>query len=341
MGVVLFRVFIYLKISLMIFWNKIITLWSIKNFFQFVKFVVILTFKPYRSILMKTLMIIASFISIFCYAEEWQNHWIKGVECCEEKQFNEASYLFDLAIESMEAEGVADHPHVYVDRARLNLLLNRTEEAISDLDKALSNEKINYQEKLRALVSRFIARAQLGIEQGALEDLKTFGELKIDKPVMEMTEKKIIIRNIPDSECYRKIMTCYFIHSGMCNSKKDIKMLKSGICLVDRACDCECENLDSKDRRCDACGAVIQAVTKNNSEASCRSWCDRATIAGGTWCGRVFKSGRCQGFCALVVYELQQGCYWCCEGGKFYKTCVKPFEDILAQMGQGCDPAWD
>ncbi len=289
--------------------------------------------------------IIASFIPILCHSEGWQEHWIKAVEYCEEKNFEEASCLFDLSIQGMEAEGVLDHPHVYVDRARLNLLLNRTEESISDLDKALSNENINAQEKLRALVSRFIARSRLGMEQGAIEDLKTFGELKIDKPTMEITRNKIIIRNIQDCDCYKKIMTCYFIHSGMCESKEDIKMLKSGIWLIERASDCGCKNCKEKnqeDRICDACGAVVHAIARDKTnDDSCRAWCDRAAVGAGTWCGKVFKSGRCQAICAVTVYELQQGCYWCCEDGNFYKKCVKPFENILAQMGQTCDPAWD
>lgn len=291
------------------------------------------------------MVVMISCIRIFCYAEEWQEYWTKAVECCEEKKFEEAGCFFDLAIQYMEAEKVTDHPHVYIDRARLNLLLNQNEKSIQDLDKALSNEKIDCQEKLRALVSRFIVRSRLGMNQGAIEDLNAFGELKVDKPVIEKTEQKIIIRNIPDCDCYKKIMTCYFIHSGMCRSKKDIKILKSGIWLVDRAANCGCNDqkeIDSENSICDACGAVLGAKTgDNDSVGNCKVWCDRATVAGGTYCGRVFKSGWCQSFCAVAVYELQKGCYWCCENGDFYKRCVKPFENILAQMGEGCDPAWD
>ena len=292
-----------------------------------------------------TLMMLISLISVFCYAEEWQGYWIKAVEACEEKNYEEAGHLFDLAIETVENAGISDVPHLYVDRARLNLLLNRVELSLPDLDKALSNEKIDYQETLRALLSRFLARARLGMEQGALDDLKRFGDLKVDKPLMEMIKNKIIIRNIPDSDCYSKIMTCYFIHSGMCKSKNDIKMLKSGICLIDRADDSDCESCvegDTEDRVCDACGFVIKPISENClTVEGCKGWCDRTAVLGGSWCGKVFSRLRCQALCALAVYELQQGCYWCCEGGGFYKRCIKPFEDILAQIGEGCDPAWD
>ena len=231
------------------------------------------------------LILLLSLISIFCYGGSWQEQWTIAVNFCEEKKFEEANYYFDLAIEGMKAEKDIDHPHVYLDRARLKMLLNQHEESLPDLDKALANEKLQYQEKLRALISRFIVRAKLGLEQGALEDLKTFGELKVDKPVIEHTKKNIIIRNMPDCDCYRKLMTCYFIHSGMCESKKDIKKLKSGICIVDKACDCgckHCEERDSKDRVCDACGMILRAAALNNKEASCKSYCDQGAIAGAT-----------------------------------------------------------
>jgi hypothetical protein len=59
-------------------------------------------------------------------------------------------------------------------------------------------------------------------------------------------------------------------------------------------------------------------------------------VAGSTWCGAQFKIKPCSMLCALAVYEIQQGCYWCCKGGEFYENCIKPFEDILAQMGDAC-----
>lgn len=288
----------------------------------------------------------ASLISLSCYADSWQEHWTVAVNSCEEKRFDEANYHFDLAIQGMEDEGDESHPHVYVDRARLKMLLNRPDESLPDLDRALANKNIQYQEKLRALISRFIVRAQVGMEQGALEDLKTFGELKVDKPIIEHTKRNIIIRNMPDCDCYRKLMTCYFIHSGMCESKSNIKMLKSGICIVDKACDCgcqHCEERDSKDRICDACGMTLRATNTaiNTRESNCKSYCDQGAIAGATWCGKVFKTWTCQTACGIAVYNIQQGCNWCCEGDGFYKRCVKPFEDILSRMGEGCDPAWD
>lgn len=64
-------------------------------------------------------------------------------------------------------------------------------------------------------------------------------------------------------------------------------------------------------------------------------------IAGAGWCGKVFKILKCQTACGWAVYEIQQGCYWCCEGKGFYKRCIKPFEDIGKYIQAPCDPMWD
>lgn len=245
-------------------------------------------------------MLIKIFIFLTCIffnghvnANTWQDYWVKAVESCHEKDYIAAIEMFDLAVDCMEKEEDLDHPYVYVDRARLNLLLEKNELAIADLDKALANSKITQREKSRAAISRMIAKTRLGIDKGVLEDLHLFAENSENKPIVERTKEKIIIRNAPDCSCYRKLMTCYFIHSGVCESKNDIQMLNSGIWLVKKRNGCNCnasfEKLQ-KDRVCDECGAVITAQNTPDQIAGCKKWCDRAAIAGAAWCGKVFKT---------------------------------------------------
>lgn len=284
------------------------------------------------------------FFCLTAYASDWHDYWIEAVQLCNDKNYNEAIAMFDQAIACMEANGDVDHPHVYVDRGRLNLLLNRNELALADLNKALSNEKISKPERTRALVSRLMVNSRLGHDQYVLSDLKTFGETYENKPVREETKENIIIRNVPQCNCYRNIMTCYFIHSGMCESKNDIKILDSNIWIIKKACDCgcnECEEKNQTDRVCDACGAIIYSQNNQQKIEECKGWCDRMAIASSAWCGKVFKDIRCQAACAIAVYELQQGCYWCCNGEGFYKKCIKPFENICQYIKEPCDPAWD
>jgi hypothetical protein len=276
-------------------------------------------------------------------ASSWQDYWIKAVENCDQRSYDVANEMFDLAIAYMEKEGDTNHPYVYVDRARLNLLLEKNELAIADLDKALANDKITQQEKSRAAISRMIARSRLGMDKGVLEDLKLFAETSENKPIMEKTREHIIIRNVPNCSCYRNLMTSYFIDSGMCESKDDIQMLNSGIWLIRRKGDCGCNKDEEKSRLDNNFNPYIAGskINRHEQRDSCRAWCDRMAIAGAGWCGKVFKRLDCQTACGWAVYEIQQGCYWCCDGEGFYKRCIKPFENIADYIQAPCDPMWD
>lgn len=266
-------------------------------------------------------------------ADDWGDYWSRATEAWNNDDFLAAEDNFNLAIAEIERTGDQDHAYVYVDRARLYLFLNRNIEALSDLDKVLSNDKIQGEDRARAVLSRMAARSKIGgMDKGVLEDLRTFGEIKADQPVLEETESKIIIRNVPNCGCYRNIMSSYFVHCGICISKNVVKFLSSGDCIVNK----------TSDHNCRKCNEELENIMANTeAEQSCKVWCDRCSVAGAAWCTKVFKSYRCQAACAVALLELQRGCYWCCEGGSFYKKCIKPFEDILAYMGNGCDPARD
>jgi hypothetical protein len=86
---------------------------------------------------------------------------------------------------------------------------------------------------------------------------------------------------------------------------------------------------------------MIRAQNAQEQIDKCNCWCDRMAIAGAGWCGKVFKTLKCQTACGLAVYQIQQGCFWCCEGEGFYKRCIKPFEDISKYIKEPCDPMWD
>jgi hypothetical protein len=280
-------------------------------------------------------------VSKTCFA--WQELWTKAVLNCKEKNYNEAENFFNAAVIEMEIIKDEDHPYVYVDRARLHLLLDHPEKVLLDIDKALSSDKLPLNEKVRAIVTRLMAKSKLGMDQGVLEDLKYFAKINKDKmPMTEITNEYVISRNIPDCECYREIMTNYYIQSGICESEKDIDMTSSGICIVRKKPNCSC-NFNSeceKKEESSTCRFRAQSVTQE-SILDCKKWCDRMAIGGAAWCSKSFKKTWCQVACATAVYEIQQGCYWCCSGGNFYQKCVKPFEDIVSQMGNVCDPAWD
>jgi hypothetical protein len=179
--------------------------------------------------------------------------------------------------------------------------------------------------------------ANLGIEEGVLEDLNKFSENLPQSQTLEFTKKYIIIRNFPDCDCFKNIITSYMINAGYCKDQNDIQMLESGICIIKRSVDskCGCEDEDEKEPQIR--GEVFQIKIER-----CKAWCDHAAIAGSAWCSRVFTRTDCLIACLSAVELIKKWiCYPCCDSGDFYKSCVKPFEDIVSYMNQPCDPYWD
>lgn len=283
----------------------------------------------------------ALFLTSFNCHAHWKDRWSDAIIFCKEQKYVEAESCFNDAIVEMEQIGDIEHPYVYVDRARLYLLLDRNEEVLPDVDKAISSTYLTLNDRIRAVVTRLMARSRLNMEEEVLEDLNYFGEInKENMPKKEVTEKYIIIRNIPDCECYKNVMKCYYIHSGICKSKNDIQITDSGTCIIKKSCDCGCMDI-TLTRSCDACGKTLKADDNEALGLQCKNWCNRSAVAGSAWCAKMFKRTWCQIACATAVYELQQACHWCCAEGNAYKKCIKPFEDILAAMGNVCDPVWD
>jgi hypothetical protein len=207
--------------------------------------------------------LLMSLISFSCRADSWHANWAMAVAAYQVNDFEEARLYFDLAVEGMEAEGDLDHPHVYVDRAKLKILLNLPEESLSDLDKALANKTISNEEMIRALKSRSGARLSVGMDSGALQDLETLVAAEDNKPVVEYTDTQIIVSNLPNCHCYQDALTCRFIHAGLCLSKKDVTVLKSGICLIQKVHNCGCTKCnirDANERICDVCGMKLPPI---------------------------------------------------------------------------------
>ncbi|MBA3723200.1 MAG: hypothetical protein H0W88_12480 [Parachlamydiaceae bacterium] len=285
--------------------------------------------------------ILLSFLIISkTFANDWQNTWIRAVEFCDDKKFEEALNMFNIAIVQMEDIKDVNHPYIYVDRARLNLMLENNEATLIDLEIALKNEMISKFDRTRAYVTRLMARSRLGMEAGVLEDLKNVGESLENKPIIEETKDYIIIRNMSDCECYAKLMSSYFINSEKCSSENDIKMLSSNICIIKKSCNCGCKKVKDENSKNNT---KIQDNRNMNGTAidGCKSMCDRVAISGTALCSKWFKTSRCQIACAVAACELQKGCYWCCEGGDFYQKCIKPFEFLQDYIKAPCDPAWD
>ncbi len=300
-------------------------------------------------------------LTLHAHADTWQNHWERAVENCGGKNYKAAETEFGLAILSLETNNDESHPHVYVDRARLYLLQDRYTESLIDLNKALESKHLMNTDRIRGLVTRIFTCVNLQMDDQVLADYDAFKAMSPNFPKVEFTNESVVIRNMPNSNCYRSLAKAFLISSEICESETDIKELDSGIMIakrkivVDSGCPCDVErNLAILGSQKPARPAPQKPLRPNNEQQNppkpsndqqnadnCKWWCDKCAIGGIAWCAKVFKRWDCQTGCIFAVDLIKDGCYWCCSSGSFYQKCVKPFEDILSYMGQPCDPYWD
>lgn len=118
-------------------------------------------------------------------AQEWEPYWVEAIKDCHVGDYASAESLFNQTIDWMEYEQDLEHPAVYMDRARVFMILNKYEEALTDVNKALSSEKLLESERIKAVSVRIAARLKLGFPDGyeqdmdfLLKNVKTFPENK-------------------------------------------------------------------------------------------------------------------------------------------------------------------
>lgn len=279
-------------------------------------------------------------MSMSCFAADWQSHWESAVEYCGGKNYQAAETEFNLAISALEHSQDNSHPHVYVDRARLYLLQDRHTEALVDVNRALESKALKDHDRIRGLVTRIFTCSNLQMDDQVLADYDAFKSLSTDFPKIEFSKEKVIIRNVPKGNCYKKLTTHFLVASEICESEADIRFLDSGIMIAKRkVCHCGCDKSKEHNMAYKALMAP-QAANQQNID-NCKWWCDKSALAGVAWCAKVFKAWHCQTGCIFAVDLIKDGCHWCCSGGNFYQKCIKPFEDIVSYMGQPCDPYWD
>jgi tetratricopeptide (TPR) repeat protein len=272
---------------------------------------------------MKKLILLFVLILNMGFASDFLNTWTQAVENCDIANYEQAEIYFTKCINEATPEEINTHPHIYVDRGRLYMLLDRYEEALEDINIALKNENLKNEDLYRALLSRISIFVKLERIEEALEDYERLSPIF---PKIEHTEDTIIIRNIPDNEFYKKMVTNYYVSTGICKKESDIKILSSGI-IIAKKNKCAC-----------GCGSVPYLNSKIDN---CKEGCDTIAVMAGAWCGGYFKKKRCQVLCALAVNTIKNGCHWCCSTGSVYEKCIQPFNHILETMGNVCDPAWD
>lgn len=258
--------------------------------------------------------------SFHCFAENWQDKWAESVLLMENGDFVNAKKPLDEAIILMEQEETL-HPYLYVDLARLNLLSEKADEALPYLEKALESHKLSKQEQIRALATKIIAKGFLNRSDTVLDDLLVFKEL-IDLPVMEMKDSKLFIRSIPNNEYYKKMMTCFLIHCGLCYDKEEFSFLKSNMLVAEKINHCGCQKCIAeyaKTRVCDSCNTVVNPGKYNVT-------IDELLILAINHCGKHVKQLEDQIACLTALAQVLET-----------RTSIEIFDDTLANIFNGIE----
>src|SRR5690606_3910913 len=148
------------------------------------------------------------------------------------------------------------------------------------------------------------------------EDLLAFKEL-IDLPAIEMKDSKLLIRNIPKSEYYKKMMTCFLIHCGLCYDKDEFEFLKSNMLVAEKINHCGCQKCIAeyaRTRVCDSCNTIVSPGKYNVTT-------DELIVLAVQHCGKYVKQLEDQVACLIGLAQVQET-----------KTSIEIFEDTLANI---------
>jgi len=270
---------------------------------------------------MKTFYVFVFLCISMLHADDWSRCWVDGLEHFKNDEYEKADYAYTMAIKELESKKDERHGYVYLDRAENYCRLERYLEALTDVNRAIDEFKVEGSDLKKAIGLRVIIDSAYEDFESYQYDIKLFKKLSgYVEP--EFLKDKIIYRNMPNCTKAKKFLTEMMKATGNCNEDSDISCFPDGTWIVRR--------------QYGNCCSVNQATIDN-----CREHCSKMSFMGTLWCSRRFKSGPCSDLCLGTVKTLEDLCYRCCANGDFYGDCIKPFENILQHIGNMCDPAWD
>jgi hypothetical protein len=104
-------------------------------------------------------------------------------------------------------------------------------EALQDLNFALLSDQLKPKERIKGLYYRMITKMDLGLDYST--DSKEIDRISTNS--YEINETSMIIKDVPDNEFLKEMMTTYLIRSGFCESEEDIKILDSGEMVIQKS----------------------------------------------------------------------------------------------------------
>jgi tetratricopeptide (TPR) repeat protein len=162
---------------------------------------------------------------------DYQDNWTKGIEYLKKNDFELAEKELTIAINQLEQLQDVSKPLLYIDRSEAYSSLKMYKEAIDDLNKVLLSDQLNNNERVKGLYYRMLACMDLGLDYS--QDSKEID--RISPNSYEINDTSMIIKNVPDNEILRGMMTKYLIGSGFCEGEQNIKILDSGEMVIEKS----------------------------------------------------------------------------------------------------------
>lgn len=275
------------------------------------------------------------FFPMFVKAEEsnWVQSWQNGVSQISDKEYSEAISNITNCIIKFESEKEAVPYFLFIDRAEAFLGLNFFNECIADVNRVIDNSKAEKSDVVRALWIRTRANYLKGDVDACINDGDLVRSLDQNLPITTKIDNKLIIRNIQiANECQKKFLRQAMVSLSVCEKESDIHFSEN-MCVVKLKEQLKCSKSN--------CNSPVSKNLRMSEKAlksieGCKRTCKFAFTGAQAFCSG-FR-GFCLGACLVIIAGLEDMCESCCATGKFYETCVKPFEDIISRMPAQCDP---
>jgi hypothetical protein len=281
----------------------------------------------------------------FCFADEhWQEHWLKGKDFFANSLFEEAALEFDFAIHLMSEQEKKTFPSVVVDRVENDYVLGNLDRILADTELALNSENITDYERLFCGLRRIAVFLSLNMEDVAVEEYLKYVSGCPLFPKYDRFDNHIVIRNIPDCNCYKK-WTKENILSKYCSSENDIKDYGNTWVANITKNQCGCNAGREQNSIHQKTNLTFQQRDQKQIEACCNT-CNRLATAASVICGCLpvppvlggpITQSACRVACVMFVDTLKNDCEKCCynSNGTCW-TCFETWKDQFKKEHPDC-----
>lgn len=163
---------------------------------------------------------------------DWHDKWLISLNAIASGYPEYGMESIEEAINEAEECGEASlHPYLYIDKARILMYTNAFEAADKAIEKAFGYDLSSSDRYIAYMIKAFIC-ANLGDMEGNEKYYSMFKDAYGGFPNIEITPKRIIVKNIPSCNCYVRLVT-KFLQYFVEDEYEDIQVIDATI-IVNR-----------------------------------------------------------------------------------------------------------